>query len=549
MIINRFRTIGFVLTGLLGISLFTFLSSVSGAANLDAKDRDISGVIFTNKMFHGPTLRDNSLNRMIESSQEDDVANCRYGVVARSSQLDVVPTLGAGWILKFSTPYWPNITPANNAERVHLIKTHQAKTMGGEYLPDYTTNTPLNQGFADYISDNPGNLWIIGNEVDRIGQGEMFPEIYAQAYHEVRHFIKMADPSARIGISGLVQVTPGRLQYLDMVWDAYMQKYAIPMPVDVWTMHVYVLPEVESDGITPNGIASVALGTNPSLGKRSSDNDPNVCSDPDVYCFAEHDDVSIFAEQVVAMRQWMKDHGQQQKPLVLSEYSILYPYEEEGESCFLQDEFGNCFTPQRIKTFMNETFDYLNNAQDVNLGYGLDDNRLVQQWIWYAVHETGAGVSSNLVQADFETLNLLGQNFRDRVYGEELYVNLAVDHVPSQIATIGAGGKATAQLSVRFLNNGNTAVDQTFDVTFYKDAALTQEIDSVSVNSIARGCASNYYTASVDWPNLDPGEHQFWVHIDTEDDINEKPAEDSDNIGVGTVLVNSDMIALPVVIR
>ena len=56
------------------------------------------------------------------------------------------------------------------------------------------------------------------------------------------------------------------------------------------------------------------------------------------------------------MRTWMKQHGQQNKPLILSEYSLLYPYDIDPEGCFLQDEYGNCFTPQRVSTFMKNSF-------------------------------------------------------------------------------------------------------------------------------------------------------------------------------------------------
>ena len=86
-------------------------------------------------------------------------------------------------------------------------------------------------------------------------------------------FIKNVDPTAQVAISGLVEVTPGRLQYLDIVWNTYMQEFGTPMPVDMWTMHLYILPEVQlqPDGsIDANGIANVALGTNKALGKRES---------------------------------------------------------------------------------------------------------------------------------------------------------------------------------------------------------------------------------------------------------------------------------------
>lgn len=54
----------------------------------------------------------------------------------------------------------------------------------------------------------------------------------------------------------------------------------------------------------------------------------------------------VFDEQIRDMRQWMKDHGQQDKPLLLTEFSVLYPYiQDPGGTCFVQDEYGQCFTP------------------------------------------------------------------------------------------------------------------------------------------------------------------------------------------------------------
>ena len=69
----------------------------------------------------------------------------------------------------------------------------------------------------------------------------------------------------------------------------------------------------------------MALGTDPALAIRESGDDKNRCANSDVYCWAEHDDLTVFAQQVVAMRTWMKQHGQQNKPLILTEYSLLLP--------------------------------------------------------------------------------------------------------------------------------------------------------------------------------------------------------------------------------
>ncbi len=484
------------------------------------------------------------------AAADNYVALCRYGISADESQGHIVSLMGAGWFLKFNHPKWGTSLPANNAEQAHVIKTFQQKSASGEYLPDYSTSVPLDAALATLIRENPGHLWLIGNEVDRKDkQGDMYPDIYAKAFHEVSSFIKYNDPSARVAISGLVEMTPGRRQYLDMVWNAYLARYGKPMHVDVWNMHAYVLPEVRPDGVTPNGVADVAVGTDPALGKRESASDPNSCAEHVVYCRAEHDDISVFAEQIVMMRQWMKEHGQQQKPLIVSEYSILYRYYGVGSPFSVRDEYGNYFTPERVSKFMLNSFDYLNGARDPNLGFALDDNRLVQQWLWYTAHES-LGNSSQLMEADLATMTLMGQTYRNHVYNEAAYVNLLVSEVPDSVTTLGEGGTATARLDVVLRNNGNITSDAPFTVTFYADEERTQPIDSVTVSPLLRGCASDRFRASVDWTGLKtPGIYQFWVYIDSRADIDENPADDTDNLGTGYVLVTAERNLIPLIRR
>ncbi len=112
----------------------------------------------------------------------------------------------------------------------------------------------------------------MGNEVERGPnpgslegpQGDTHPEVYAQAYHDVYHFIKQRDRTAQVSPSALVEVTPARLQYLDIVWNTYRSMYGHDMPVDLWTMHLYVLSEAHANG-QPNDVASIPLGVDPAL--------------------------------------------------------------------------------------------------------------------------------------------------------------------------------------------------------------------------------------------------------------------------------------------
>ncbi|MDW8099860.1 MAG: CARDB domain-containing protein, partial [Anaerolineae bacterium] len=423
--------------------------------------------------------------------------------------------------------------------------------MGCTYLDGYTTIPTLTEdGLGAFIRAAPGSLWIVGNEPDRGPnpedlsctarvQDDTLPEVYAQAYHDIYTFIKQRDPTAQVANAGLVQVTPGRLQYLDKVWEAYQQRYGQAMPVDVWNMHLYILPEARPDG-RPNGIANIALGTDPALAKRESGDDPRRCPDPQVYCYAEHDSLEVFAEQVVAMRAWMKAHGQQNKPLILSEYSILYPYRypyEHSETCF-KDEFGQCFTPERVQTFMSRTFEYLENAADPALGYPMDGYRLVQRWLWFSAYYRGAGRDSSLLTPTLNALSAVGERYRDEVARHASTVNLRPGSVGSSPGYVKSpGDRATVQLYVQIFNNGSVATPGPFAVTFYADQDLTQVIGTAIVSDTVPGCASRARTAYVTWADLPVGVHRFWVKVDSWDSLVE--TDETDNVGQGTVIVTA----------
>jgi hypothetical protein len=488
----------------------------------------------------------------LAESGELVVNNCRYGASPLGAgHVDWLPTLGVGWYLNFAvSPSSANVN-VQNIEFVPVITLKQAKDQAGNYLQDYIATPPLtSSGLGPHVTNNPGRLWLVGNEVERGpdpgqthgGQGDMFAPMYARAYHEVYHFIKSRDPTAQVAISGLVQVTPGRLQYLDQVWDSYLQQFGTTIPVDVWNMHIYVLPEAQPNG-QPNGIASIALGTNPALAKRESANNAANCSFDDVYCYAHHDSMSHFIDQVVAMRTWMKQKGQQNKPLILSEYSQLYPFVDYDDPtnptmCFLMDEFGQCWTSQRVTNFVTASFNYLDTAQDPNIGYPKDNNRLVQQWMWYSVFTNKVGHTSNLVNSQLTQLTQVGQRFRDEVQARSLNqkANLLPDHLSFPVAfTDTPGGSVNVPISASVRNNGDVNVLTPFKVTFYRDAALQLPIGEVTVNNVL-GCARRPEQVTITWNGLTTGVHRYWVKVDSSNIIPE--GNEADNVAMGRVFVN-----------
>ena len=146
-----------------------------------------------------------------------DMPGCRYGVAA-INDLDAawVDDVGAGWYMNYAVGMPP---ASNGAEYVPLVWVQQDKD-GEVYLPSYSTSPPItDEGLGTLIDQYPGALWIVGNEVDRAPapgsspQGDTYPQLYARAYYEIYHFIKARDPAAQVANSGLVEITPGRLQY------------------------------------------------------------------------------------------------------------------------------------------------------------------------------------------------------------------------------------------------------------------------------------------------------------------------------------------------
>jgi len=487
--------------------------------------------------------------------------NCRYGASTLSpGQLDWLRVLGAGWYSDFSAHAPP---PAVTSQFAQVLFVRQ-KRVGCTYFDEFTISPPLtDSGLGAVVAAQPGAVWLVGNEPDRgpnpegpncsgLAQDDTYPEVYARAYHDAYIFIKGRDPSAQIANAGLVEVTPGRLQYLDKVWEAYRQRYGTTMPVDVWNMHLYILPEALPDG-QPNGIANIALGTDPALAIRESGGNPANCGDPRYYCWAQHDSLTAFAGQVTAMRTWMKQRGQQNKPLILSEYSILYPFTNFNDpvnptTCFLQDEYGKCFTQARVTRFMNDTFEYLESAVDPSLGYAPDQYRLIQQWMWFSVNTQAVGYVSNLVTNDLQSLTQPGRAFQSAVASHPTYVNLRLAPVSPVTAVLPAGSEATTvTLVARVANSGGRAVDAPFSVGFYADAALAQPIGSAVVAPALGGCDRQTARVSIPWGGLALGPHPFWVKVDDGDAIVESTK--ADNVAGSVATIYAKGIYLPFVMR
>jgi len=151
------------------------------------------------------------------------------------------------------------------------------------------SRTPLER-VRTIATENPGSLWLIGNEPDVAWQGNSTPEQYASIYGVLYSTIKQADPTAQIAIGGVSQPTPLRLEYIERILAAYEVQFGEPMPVDVWNIHAFILREERDSwgvGIPPG--MDVDQGT--------------------LYEIADHADMEIFRQQITDFRRWMADKG------------------------------------------------------------------------------------------------------------------------------------------------------------------------------------------------------------------------------------------------
>jgi hypothetical protein len=245
------------------------------------------------------------------------------------------------------------------------------------------------------VRANPGALWIIGNEPECVYQDAHTPEEYAKIYHEYYTFLKKEDSTAQVAIGGIVAPTPLRLEWLGRVLESYEGTYGELMNVDVWNIHNQLLQEKSDD----YG-AGIPVGIDATEGE--------------LYPWWRNDDVAIFEEQVIAFRQWMADNGQRDKPLIISEFGVLYP-----SSWF--DGLGGPKGDERVKAFMTQTYEFLSSATDEELGFPADENRLVQRWAWYGLNNLSweqsktAGFNGNLTNARTRRLTPFGEHYEQVV--------------------------------------------------------------------------------------------------------------------------------------
>jgi hypothetical protein len=154
------------------------------------------------------------------------------------------------------------------------------------------------------------------------------------------------------------------MEYLDKVLTHYQATYGEPLPTDLWNIHFYYLREVLCDwgaGVPPD--SSQSTGWN-----YEWEDTPRVSFD-----------VTIMETNLRAFRQWMFERGYGDKPLIITEFGVLYPPDYAG--------FDNVTVAQ----YLNDIFDVLLTVADPTTGLTADSNRLAQMWAWFSTNHWYGG--------------------------------------------------------------------------------------------------------------------------------------------------------------
>ena len=272
--------------------------------------------------------------------------------------------LGAQWYFNWTTK------ASRRSRQLEYWQTIRVNQNG--YSPSREEIETIAKKFSGYT-------WIIGNEPDNAFQDNTTPEKYAQIYHELYTLIKSKDRKAKIAIAGVSQPTPTRLAYLDKVLESYEQLYNEKLPVDWWNVHAYVLREENN-----SWGAGLPVGLSKELGE--------------LYEIEQHGDISIFQQNLINFRKWMKENNYQDTPLVVTEYGILLP-----------EEFS--YSQEFISNYLKHTSEWMLTYQDEEIGFPDDDYRLVQKFAWFSLSDPNFP-SANLADLEKKTLTEVGESFK-----------------------------------------------------------------------------------------------------------------------------------------
>jgi hypothetical protein len=244
------------------------------------------------------------------------------------------------------------------------------------------------------------------------------------------------------------------------------------------------------------------------------------------YRIRDHDRLDIFISHITTFRQWMADHGQREKPLLVPEYGILMWSD-------IVDEDGQDFSDDRVIDFMYGTFDFFLTATDPDLGYPADGNRLVQAWAWYSTDDNSygqlvsEGYNGDLFTGEItKSMTALGLAYADYVSNTvgigPAYTDLYPLRFEADMDDLVWGQPAIITLTAEVVNLGRQPASDV-EVQFWNgDPAAggvpiggAQTISSIPARYEGSGMAG------VIWSTTVSGTHTLWVEVDPQRIITE----------------------------
>jgi hypothetical protein len=239
----------------------------------------------------------------------------------------------------------------------------------------------------------PGTVWRIGSELqyDTFCTKNGVPlnpcravtaDEYAQKFTKYQNIIRQLQPygstyKLAIGYINAV-VEPGRPFALGALLDAYVARYGVPMPVDVFTVNSFGFGRTVDFEIT-------------------------------------------FKYTIETYRQVMADKGFREKPLIATEVGVL------------QGIYVSSIPTSYVTAFLVQAFDWLLTARSDTTGMPSDDNRLVQRWAWFGFtgwHPENKYKWSKTALFDIDTKQITAVGLAYKAYVESLDEDVDVDVFP-----------------------------------------------------------------------------------------------------------------------
>jgi hypothetical protein len=299
---------------------------------------------------------------------------CRFGIgVASWSYIKIenkkvesydLPTVGVGYYLDWSHKRSPAVPGYIKYVNILSVSDHA-------YHSDLVS-------LQAHVENDRGAVWVVGNEPDNNtgSQDDIYPETYAERFFELATVIRRSDPTAKITFGTIIMPTTLRIMYLQRSWNRLVElagsRASASALIDIWTPHGFLINEEAPSPANPHPWGSgIPLGL------------ADEAHHQEVIDITQMINLEMFKTRMLRFRQFMKDNGEQNKPLWLTEWGTLAPSQNPPGSAY------QYYTTPEIETakYFTDTVNWMETATDPNLGLPADQNRLFQKWFWYSLND------------------------------------------------------------------------------------------------------------------------------------------------------------------